>query len=345
MTHKQLTIQDIAAAAGVSKTTISRYLNGKYEYMSEETRVRIAAVISETSYRPNRMANGLKTKKSGLIGFVMSNVMDSQTPRLLASICEACARNGKKIIVINSEKDPEKERAMVYDLLDQRIDGLLVASGYNAEFYQKLDQEELPVVLVDRVPRDVDIDSVAINHTDGTRRIIKHLIDQGFERIVILKRRHRNPNNTPEIRVCAAKELCREHFKDDRHCVEVTLNSGYQQEDVLRRLQEVTDILGEIYAESQTIPTAVFVAEAVIMNIVSISYYRNSLAISPNFTIAGYSERDRGGMMITPAISTIEQPLEQMGQLATERLIHRIDKKDEEVVREKKSLSCFVSLV
>ena len=62
MTHKQLTIQDIAAAAGVSKTTISRYLNGKYEYMSEETRVRIAAVISETSYRPNRMANGLKTK-------------------------------------------------------------------------------------------------------------------------------------------------------------------------------------------------------------------------------------------------------------------------------------------
>lgn len=149
MAHKPLTIQDIAEAAGVSKTTISRYLNEKYEYMSEETRLRIAAVISKTGYRPNRMANGLKTKKSGLIGFVMSNVMDSQTPRLLASICEACARNGKKIIVTNSEKDPEKERAMVYDLLDQRIDGLLVASGYNAEFYQKLDQEELPVVLVD----------------------------------------------------------------------------------------------------------------------------------------------------------------------------------------------------
>lgn len=64
MAHKPLTIQDIAEAAGVSKTTISRYLNEKYEYMSEETRLRIAAVISKTGYRPNRMANGLKTKKA-----------------------------------------------------------------------------------------------------------------------------------------------------------------------------------------------------------------------------------------------------------------------------------------
>ena len=345
MGRKQTTIQDIANATGVSKTTISRYLNGKFEFMSEETKQRIAGVIGETGYRPNRMANSLKTDRSGLLGIVMSNVMSSQTPLLLGSICDTCAQYGKKIIVVNSEKNPEKERALVYDLLDQRVDGLLVVSGYNVEFYQSLDRDELPVVLADRVPKDADMDCVAINHAESTRRVINHLIDQGFERIVLLKRPHRNPNNTPALRAKAAIQTCLERFGDEKHCEGVLLDFDRPEEDAAREFRELTEILERYYASSTERPTAIFVVEASIMNAVACSYYRAGLEISRRFTIAGYTEWDLGSMIVPP-ISTIEQPLERMGQLATEKLIRRIEQREagDGVIREANYLSCRISL-
>lgn len=346
MSRKQTTIQDIARIAGVSKTTISRYLNGKFEFMSDETRGKIAEVISQTGYRPNRMANSLKTDRSGLLGVVMSNVMSNQTPKLLGSICDTCAQHGRKVIVVNSEKDPEKERALVFDLLDQRVDGLLVVSGYNAEFYQQLDREELPVVLADRVPRNTQMDSVAINHAESTQRVILHLLDQGFEQIVLLKQEHENPNNTPALRAAAAAEACRQRFGDDLHCRNIVIDFDKQQENPVQRIDLLTELLGKCYEESKTVPTALFVAEASIMNVVACSYYRAQLQLSERFTIAGYCEWNLGDL-ITPQICTIEQPLERMGQLATEKLISRIEQREkgkEGEIREANYLSCRINL-
>ena len=69
-----ITIADIARQANVSTTTISRYLNGKYEYMSEQSREKIARIIKETGYRPNKMARGLKMQQSRVIGFVVADI-------------------------------------------------------------------------------------------------------------------------------------------------------------------------------------------------------------------------------------------------------------------------------
>lgn len=345
MNRKKITIQDIANQAGVSKTTVSRYLNGKFDFMSPATKDTIANVISETGYRPNRMANGLKTKHSGLIGFVMSNAMSSQVPRLLASVCDTCAQHGMKIIVVNSEKKPDKEKALVYELLDQRVDGLLVVSGYNGDFYQKLDEDELPVVLADRVPSNSNMDSVAINHEASTHQLINYLLNQGFKQFIVIKRMHTNPNNTPALRVKAATKTCEEYFGDKTHCQTVVVEYSSMESDNTKGLQDITSILTEAYHQSSKTPTAVFVAEATMMNLVACGYYRAGLKISKNFVIAGYSEKDMGGMMITPAIPTIEQPLEHMGQLATERLIRRIEQRSlsKDEVREKTLLSCKVT--
>ncbi|MEA4816688.1 MAG: LacI family DNA-binding transcriptional regulator [Lachnospiraceae bacterium] len=348
MGRKQTTIQDIAKATGVSKTTISRYLNGKFEFMSEKTKNHIADIIAETGYRPNRMANSLKTNRSGLIGIVMSNVMSNQTPRLLGSICDTCAQYGKKIIVVNSEKNPEKERALVYDLLDQRVDGLLVVSGYNVDFYRELDREELPVVLADRVPKDTGMDIVAINHAESTSRVINHLLNQGFKHIVLLKHLHKNPNNTPALRAKAAIKTCRDYFGDDEHCESIILkNFNDPDEDAAQNFEELTDILKGYYNTGNNgKPTAIFVVEPSIMNATACSYYRAGLGISSRFTIAGYSEWNMG-CMITPPISTIEQPLERMGQLATEKLIRRIDNQEAgeiNEIREANYLSCRIHL-
>lgn len=321
---KQVTIQDIAERTQVSKTTVSRYLNGKFDFMSNETKEKIAAAISEMGYRQNRMANSLRTNQSGLIGIVMSNVMSSQTPQLLGSICDTCAEHGIKIIIVNSEKDPEKEKTLVYELLEQRVDGLLVLSGYNLEFYQELDRDEVPVVLADRIPLGCCLDAVAINHAESVRYVVGHLLKQGFERIVVLKKPHRNPYNTPQIRVDAAISTCREFFGDDEHCEVITMDFGSQGEQNCDKYDKLTGILHEYYSKSADCPTAIFVAEAVIMNIVACCYYRAAISINDKFTISGYSDWDMGSLIVPP-ISTIEQPIKQMGQRATEKLIKRIE--------------------
>lgn len=339
-------IQDIASAVGVSKTTISRYLNGKFEFMSEETKSRIEEEIAKTGYRPNRLANSLKTKRSGLIGLVMSNVMSSQTPQLVGSVCDTCAEHGKKIIIVNSEKDPEREKGLVYELLDQGVEGLLVVSGYNADFYAKLDREELPVVLADRVRPGLDMDCVAINHEESTRRVVEHLLRQGFESIVVIKRCHKNPNNTPELRVRAAEEACQSFFGDGDHCRTVTLDYEPRSDEASEKFAELTEILLNCYRESRERATAVFIAEQMLMDLAACSYYSAKLQITGRFTIAGYCE---WGMthLISPPISTIEQPIERMGQLATKRLIERIESGGarQEPVREASLLSCRVTLV
>lgn len=346
--RRKVTIQDIASCTGVSKTTVSRYLNGKFEFMSEDTRSKIERAISETGYRPNRIANSLKTNRSSLIGVVMSNVMSSQTPHLLGSVCEACAEHGMKVIVINSEKNPEKERSLVYELLDQRVDGLLVFSGYNLEFYQELDQSEVPVVLADRVPPNSGLDSVSINHAVSTQTVINYLLDQGYENIVVLRRPHRNPYNTPLIRVKAAMEICRKRFGDDSHCDVITVD--FNNQDIMQtdQYEEFSELLQEYYNKSAQSPTAIFIAEATIMNVVACCYYRADLSINKNFTIAGYSEWGMGAMIV-PQISTIEQPIMKMGHLAAEKLIKRIEeRKDSKEAREKvieaNYLSCRITL-
>ena len=69
-----VTIADVALRAGCSKTTISRYLNGKFEFMSAESKERIAAVIEEMNYRPNNLARSLKSSRSRLIGVIMADI-------------------------------------------------------------------------------------------------------------------------------------------------------------------------------------------------------------------------------------------------------------------------------
>lgn len=152
---------------------------------------------------------------------------------------------------------------MTLDLLDQRVEGLLVISGYNSDFYQGLDRERLPVVLADRVSEHVDMDSVVVNHAESTRHVVNYLLKQGYQRIVILQRPHINPYNTLAIRVAAASAACRDFFGDDSHCVQVQLSSDCKQRRV--GFEEVSRVMEQYYAESREVPTAIFVSEISIM--------------------------------------------------------------------------------
>ena len=109
---KRYTISDIAKAANVSTTTISRYLNGHYEYMSEETRDRIRFIIDNCGYRPSVFAKGLKMNRSNLIGIILPVASTNMSSHFIHRICMACAKTKYNPLFMSIEMDETKRKEM-----------------------------------------------------------------------------------------------------------------------------------------------------------------------------------------------------------------------------------------
>lgn len=181
MNTKNLTIMDIAKTAGVSKTTVSRYLNGKYEYMSAETRERIRTVIELTDYHPNRIAQSLKSQKSLLIALVIADIESPFSSALIKSIGNALLPFGYNIIVANSDNQYENEQRNIQSLLDQQVDGLIVNTvrAFNPELI-RLANNGFPVVLLDRFVNDYKFDIAYLDNHKPISDIVRHLKEEGF---------------------------------------------------------------------------------------------------------------------------------------------------------------------
>jgi len=175
---------DVAKLANVSKSTVSQYLNKRYEYMSEETRKRIARAIEELGYQPNIIARSLKQKTTATIGVIVFNILHMLTIQVLHAIEEACQERGFHVIVSNSDDDPEKEKKYIDMLLAKQVDGLIVfTTGKNEDVYQRLVEERFPLVFVDRMIPGVEADAILLDNKRAAALAVEYLASHGYERI------------------------------------------------------------------------------------------------------------------------------------------------------------------
>ena len=325
---KHITIQDIAQRAGISKATVSRFLNGKYEYMSEATRQRIEQIILETNYRPNKVASSLKTSKTDLISLVLSNPATNLTPFIVGSICDYCAFHGQKLIVVTTHGDTDLEQQQIRSLLDRQVDGIIVATGSNHDFYCRLHEDGYPIVLVDRVPPNSILDWVAINHYEATATVIDHLISQGYERIVLVRLSDQSDitSSTIQIREKSVEDTCLFRFGNSSHCEKILIDQdavwGNDNSD-----SQIMECLKHYHAEGPRCPTAIFATNGVLLGRLICGFFQLGMQISPSFTLAGYDAWNFGNFLGSQ-ICTIDQPLQRMGTLASELLIDRIRQKE-----------------
>ena len=181
MTQKKVTITDIAKASGVSKTTISRYLNGRYDLMSPETRQRIESVIAVAGYQPSTIARSLKNKRSLLLGIVVSDQSSPFSTAVLLGVGDALRDTEYVPVFINSDDDPAKERYQISFLLSRGVDGLIVnTTSYDNPFLVNLEARGVPVVLCDRYVKDHAFDIVTTDHASMMRQLVAHLKEHGF---------------------------------------------------------------------------------------------------------------------------------------------------------------------
>ncbi len=181
MQGKSYTISDIARLANVSKTTVSRYLNGKYQYMSLETRETIAKIIEESGYQPSKLAQNLKLRRSMLIGLTVADIVSPFASAIVKGADRLLLGTKYNLLIANSNNSDAAQKNAIKSLLEQQIDGLLFNStSSECEELVAAAKAGLPVVLIDRMVSGYPFDFVGIENENTLANAVAYLQDQGY---------------------------------------------------------------------------------------------------------------------------------------------------------------------
>ena len=182
----QMRIKDIAAEAGVSPATVSRYLNNRPGQMTEETRARIAAVIERTGYRPRAAARNLRSSRTNLIGVILADIANPFSSAMLEGLSASAAARGCSLMTAISGNDPAKEAESLTRLIDAGVDGLVVNTCGGNDKAIAAAAGRLPVVLLDRDVADGGVDLVTSNNRELVAGLVDALASAGSERLCLL---------------------------------------------------------------------------------------------------------------------------------------------------------------
>jgi LacI family transcriptional regulator len=190
--HRLVTINDVAALAGVSKSTVSKALNGKAE-IPPETRERVQAAAEQLRFRPNHIARALMARRSFTVGLMTTDTFGRFSIPLLMGAEDTLRVGELAVLICDSRDDPRREARYLEALGDRRVDGIIV-TGRRTEPRASLGSAvSAPVVYAFQPSEDPDDCSVVVDQRGGARLAVQHLLAQGCRSIahVTGPRRHR----------------------------------------------------------------------------------------------------------------------------------------------------------
>lgn len=181
----RVTIDDVARAAGVSRQTVSRAMNGKGE-ISAATRRRVLATIEELDYRPSVFARGMRTQRAGTLGLILSDIANPFFPAVARGVFDAAAAHGLSVVVHNTDAHAGREAAASREILERGAEGVI-------GFFEALGDEELveihrrlPLVVADRRAPAPAVACVSSDFATGTRLAVEHLHARGHRHLGML---------------------------------------------------------------------------------------------------------------------------------------------------------------
>ncbi|MEU0569399.1 LacI family DNA-binding transcriptional regulator [Nonomuraea sp. NPDC005983] len=182
------TMTDVARVAGVSLKTVSRVVNN-VPTVDPELAGRVLAAVSELGFRRNDMARNLRAgSTSATVGLLIEDLANPFYAGIAAAAAQYALEHDTMLITASSEEDAERERALLLEMCQRRVDGLLVVPAGDADHvYLRPEIERgTPVVFLDRPPRNLLADTVLIDNAAGGRQAVEHLVAAGHERIGVI---------------------------------------------------------------------------------------------------------------------------------------------------------------
>lgn len=311
---KKLTIEDVARKAGVSKSTVSQFLNKRYKYMSEETRSKIAAVIEELNYRPNNLARGLKQNRTYTVGVIVADINYSLSIQCIRAIESELQLKGIQVIICNADENPDKEARYIETLTARQVDGLIVfPTGDDASRYAPLADIGYPLVFLDRLVDGISTQSLLLDNEMAVRMAIKEFAAGGHERVALLTLPLGPYGVTPrKERISGFKKAAEEaglKWNDAYVCSAPREELG----EALERLLALPDP-----------PTALLAANDITLGEALKFANRRGLSIPEDLSLIGIDGAEFAAIY-NPAITTIRQPAYEMGMQAAKIILAGIE--------------------
>lgn len=306
-----VTIKDVAQAAGVSPSTVSRALNDS-PLLREETKARIRRIAAELGYERNELARGLVLGSSGAIGLVIPDIANPFFAEVTRGVGERAHARGYGVVLCNTDGDLERERSYIRLLRRKRVDGLILATVTAEDPYLGLlARSQTPFVLVSRRSQGVEAPYVGADDLLGGRLAVEHLVQLGHRKIGFI-------GGPPDVRCSqerlqAYRETLRRHRlplrKEWIKFSDFTQTAGYKA--------------GKQMLSLKNRPSAIFAANDVTALGVLRAAEELGLAIPDDLSLVGYDDISFAAL---PRIelTTVAQPSFKLGQLAADWLLRML---------------------
>jgi LacI family transcriptional regulator len=307
-----VTITDVARAAGVSIKTVSRVINAA-GYVRDATRHRVARAIQRLGYRPNALARGLVTGRSRSIGLVIADVVNPFFPPLVRAVEDVAAARGYTVILADTDEDAARERGALSVLLEKQVDGLILcASRVRAGLLRRIADSGVPLAMINRALSHPRAIGVVADGVVGGRLATEHLLRLGHTRIAYLAGPRASASN-------------RNRFRGYRDAL-AARGIPFQPSLVAGGVPSLAggmEAMASLLAAAPG-PTAVFAFDDLMALGALAELRRRRIRVPEDMALVGYDNIDLAGF-IDPALTTVDQPKAQMGQLAATLLLDLIE--------------------
>ena len=319
---KRLTLEEIGRLAGVSRSTVSRVING-HEDVSDDVKERVLQVVEDTGYRPNRAARSLVSSRTGLLGLVIPSGLHNlfQDPyfgRLVQGITRA-ANAAEQTLSLFLFEDRHEEIEL-YDrvIANGMVDGVLItATSMQDPVAERMQRDDTPFVMIGRPDGDA-IPYVDVENREGARKATEHLISHGGRRLATIA----GPSNTT-----TAVDR-RNGFLDAAAAADIDVASGLVEEaDFTSR--GAYDAMERLLAHE---PDAVFCASDTMAIGAMAAIEAAGLSCPTDIAVIGFDDLV-APHQTTPSLTTVAQPVQETGEKAVGLLLDVLDQEPEEPPR------------
>lgn len=183
---------DVADRAGVSKSTVSQCLNGRFEYMSKDTKARVQKAVADLNYVPNNIARSLKTDRTRTVGVIVRDVAGVYTSQAIRGMDDHCKRHGYDMVIYNTDFDSATEAKAIRSLSQLRVDGIIIASsGPDTDLVVDGARRATPVVQFQLEHDDREKNIILSDYKQAAFEATEYLIRLGHKRICFVTQEFR----------------------------------------------------------------------------------------------------------------------------------------------------------
>ncbi|KZZ85103.1 LacI family DNA-binding transcriptional regulator [Bacillus sp. SJS] len=307
------TIKDVARDSGVSVATVSRIVNGLPGY-SPETRKKVMKVIEDLGYKPNAVARNLVSRKTSTIGVLLPQLSSHFAAKLLQGIEDEAHNRRYSVVVCNTDSNGKRTQDYLELLREKQVEGILFASELlTDEYAETLQGFGIPAAVIATTSHVPSIPFIKVDDEAASYSAVQFLIENGHQRIGMISGTKHDPiSGIPRIKGLK-KAFSENGIPFEEELIEYGdfgFRSGYE---AMERLYRSNPELTAVFAAS----------DEMALGILSFCYEKG-MKVPDDLSVIGYDDTDIATMSIPP-LTTVHQPIQEMGTDAVRMLMKMID--------------------